>query len=147
MSILAGENVTAARLNRMQPTTYYAVATSDLVGAATGADVVGATVTFSTTAANAVYVAQAIFDFDTSGAGTTTIGTGMLAVDGSAQAGQALLQVGAATANDRATAGQQWRGTLAATGSHTIKLTATIPANMEINATHTTLLLTVYEVV
>jgi hypothetical protein len=144
MPIDAGQIVTADELLRLQPVTYQATASSDLAGAATNADVPGATITLTTTAANAVYVAVGVFDYDLQGT-TTVIGTGMLAVDGTNQTAQALFQQGIST--DRMTASQVWRGTLAAAGSHTLKLRGTLPSGMEMNATHTTLTVTIYEVV
>lgn len=151
MAILAGEIVTAGRLNRMQPTTYEAVASSDLGIGQTDQDVTGASVTLTTTAANAVYVAEATFDFDSIGTGSTTAAVGFLNVDGVNQTAQAVFQVGAGTANDRGTVTQQWRGTLASAGSHTLKLRGTTPGSsgngIEINGTHTKVLVTIYEVV
>lgn len=147
MPFRAGEIVTAAALNRLQPVTYFADAGSDLVGPVTNTDVPDATVTFDTQAANAVFVAQAVVDFDTVGAGTTTIGTAQCVVDGVVQSGIATFQAGAATLNDRGTQAQMWQGTLAAAGSHTIHLEGTLPANMEINAVHTKILVTIFEVV
>jgi hypothetical protein len=146
MTLGAGAIVTVDELLRLQPTTYHAIASSDLVGSVTTTDITGATLTFDTETANAVYVAEAVFDFDTTTPGTTTIGVGFLNVDGSNQTSQSLFQVGAATANDRTSSTQRWRGTLATAGSHTLKLQGTVPANMEINATHTVLTVTIYEV-
>lgn len=147
MSISALEIVTAGKLRALQPTPYFATASSDMVGSTSNVDVTGATLTFNTTYANAIYTAFTVFDFDTVSTGTTTAGTGGLMVDGVTQSAQAIFQAGAATGNDRSTVSQIYSGTLPSTGSHTIKLrVVSLPANMEINATHTNLLVVVYEV-
>lgn len=144
MPILAGEIVTAARLNRMQPVPYEAVASAALNGPVTDTDITGASITLTTTAANAVYVARCFVDFDNDAAGTN-FATVKLVVDSVAQSGQANYQQGVAT--DRATPGQSWKGTLASAGSHTLKLTGTLPAEVNINSGHTKLTVTIYEVV
>nr|MDT0658020.1 hypothetical protein [Micromonospora sp. DSM 115978] len=146
--ILAGEIVSAGRLGALQPTTYYAVCTTDLVAGNTDQDVVGATVTFDTVFDNAVYVAEAVFDMDGVTSGSTSVCIGMLNVDGVTDSAQALSQVGSASASSRVTAAQRWHGTLASAGSHTIKLMGTTPSGgVKINAVHTTLTVTTYEAV
>jgi hypothetical protein len=144
MALDAGAVVTADELRRLQPTTYQAIATADLAGSVTTTDVTGATVTLTTETDDAVFVATGVFDFDLTGAVTTT-GQGFLAVDGTRETAEALL--GAEVSTDRGTTTQMWRGTLGTAGSHTLKLQGTLPANMEINATHTTLTITIYEVI
>jgi len=143
----AGALVTADQFNRIQPNTYHASCSSDLVGSVTATAITGASITLTTETDGAVWTAVANFDFDTAGSGTTTAGEGLLFVDGVEAGGKALFQVGAATANDRGTVGQNWMGTLATAGSHTLALRGTLPANMEINAGHTRLTVTVFEVV
>lgn len=114
------ETITAAKLNRIQPTTYEGISTSTLSTSTTVADVVGATVTLSTAAANAIYVVNATFDcFVSTVSGTTTIQC-RLDVDG-VNPGREGVFCGTAT-GERATIHQQWRGTLASAGSHTLKL-------------------------
>ncbi|MFF4834113.1 hypothetical protein [Streptomyces sp. NPDC001315] len=143
MAFLAGERVTAARLNRLQPKTYRAAATGLLNGPQTAADVPGATVTFTTEAANAVYVVDAWFDYDLSGS-TTLLGSGNIHVDGVIQAEYAVFQ--ANVVNDRSSVGHTYRGTLATAGSHTIKLVGSPVANQTIN-TYSSVTITIYEVV
>lgn len=120
MPFTAFETITAAKLNRIQSVTYEGIATSTLSTSTTVADIVGATVTLSTTAANAIYVVNATFDcFISAVSGVTTI-QGRLDVDG-VNAGREAVFAGSAT-GERGTVQQQWRGTLAAAGSHTLKL-------------------------
>lgn len=145
MAILAGEIVTAARLNRMQPSPYEASITGTLVGPQTDADVPAATITLNTIAANAVWVATGVFDFDWT-ATTSTLCQGKLNVDSVVQTLQALAQITGSGVNDRHTTSQHWSGTFAAAGSHTLKLIATIPTNVTVGG-HTRLHVTVYEVV
>lgn len=146
MPILAGQIVTAAQLNRMQPVTYDAAGTGDLSGPVSDANVPGATITFTTTTANAVAVVETVFDFNFSGA-TVTLGSGRLNVDGVGESRYAIFQQGPGTSSDRSTCGQTYRVTLAAAGSHTLKLTATVPTNMDLTGAYTSLVATVYEVV
>lgn len=146
MAILAGEIVTAGRLNRMQPTTYAARATGTLAVTSTVTDVAGATVTFDTVAANAIYTVHATFDIGQI-ATTTNDCFGRLSVDGVLSSELAIY--GGQVSSDRATVGQIWRGTLASSGSHTIKLQASTTSinQFQVFITHTGLIVTIYEVV
>jgi hypothetical protein len=144
MPILAGERVTAARLNRLQPKTYSVTSNALLSGSVTDSDVPGASISLTTETDNAVYLATAAADLDLSGA-TTNLGRCKLSVDSSIQSPEALFQAAAAT--DRVTASQQWRGTLGSAGSHTLKLVATLPASMDLRNIHTGLIVVIYEVV
>lgn len=143
MPIYAGQTVTAGQLNRMQPTTYKAVQTSALVGPQSGADVPGASITLTTQAPNAVVVAHAVFDFDPSST-ISALANGRLVIDGSGVGEYAVYQSIGAT-QDRQSTPQNYQETLAAAGSHTLKLITTIPASMTLNV-YTTLIVTVYEV-
>jgi hypothetical protein len=121
MAILAGQKLTAGQLARIQPQHYEGAATSALtVSTTTYADIVGATVTFTTTAANARFKAEAIFDASVGTVSGTNLMVGRLVVDGTPDSGG--LAVYAMDVQDRATVAQQWTGTLAAAGSHTLKL-------------------------
>lgn len=144
MSILAGEIVTAARLQRLQPVTYYAQGSGTLVGASSNGDVPSATVTFNTATANAVYVATGVWDIDIVTA-TTAITTARIAVDGTVQS--PLMTYAGEVATDRATVTQTYRGTLATAGSHTIKLVASPPANVQIQGANSSIAVTIYEIV
>ncbi|WP_405391051.1 hypothetical protein OG596_26280 [Streptomyces sp. NBC_01102] len=145
MPILAGEILTADKLMRLQPKTYDAVGTTTQTGPLTDADVTGATVTFNTTAANATAVVQTVFDIDYTAA-TTTLGSGRLNVDGVGESEYAIFRQGSATGG-RGTVAQTYRVTLASAGSHTLKLTHTVPTNCRLQGVYTTLTATVYEVV
>lgn len=146
MTILAGDVVTAATLRRLQPKTYHADASAAIGPSVTDADVTGATITLTTETNNAIFVATGDFDFDYSGA-ATALEQGKLVVDTVTQAGTANCQDGTATSNDRRTHSRTWRGTLATAGSHTLKLTATLGSGITVNATHTGITVTIYEVV
>ncbi|MFE0727956.1 hypothetical protein ACFW2X_06830 [Streptomyces antibioticus] len=138
---LSGEMLTAQRLNRLQPKTYRAVATSTLVGAASSADVPGASVTLTTETASAIYVVDAWFDYDLTGA-TTLLGSGNVAVDGVIHTEFAVFQ--ANVANDRSSVGHTYRGTLGAAGSHTLKLVASPVASQTVNI-YSSITVTIYE--
>lgn len=143
-SLASGHIVTATDLNRLQPTPYSATQTADVSGAVTDADLTGCTKTFDTETNNATYKAWANADFDHSGA-TTTVATAALNIDGVKQAGEITYQQGVST--DRMSPGRVWTGTLAAAGTHTMKLTATLPAGIQIHQTNTTLMIEITEVV
>lgn len=146
MPILAGQKVTASQLMRLQPRTFDAVGTTTQAGPVTDADVAGATVTFTTSTANAVAVVNCSFDYEFTAA-TTTLGSGRLNVDGVGESRYATFQQGPGNADDRATTAQSYRVTLASAGSHTLKLTCTLPTNMRLTGVYTSLVVTVYEVV
>lgn len=149
MTIFAGEIITAARLQALQNVVYDAACTADTALTGTVVDITGATVTFSTTFANAKARVSWVADLDATNA-TAAIAAVYLAVDGVDQAApMAIAEQG--TSNDsRYTVAQQSTVTLAAAGSHTIKLrgrvvsgTGTVTAKQ----THTTLRIVVQEVV
>jgi hypothetical protein len=147
MAILAGEIVSAGRLGLLQPTTYDAACTSALTVGTAEADVVGASITFTTAGANAIYVVEGIFDVivDAAAAGTNVLGR--CAVDGASLGASAVYEM---NAPDRGPANQIWRGTLASAGSHTIKLLgnkSTASGVARILNINTTIHLTIYEVV
>ncbi|OKK06412.1 hypothetical protein AMK26_10320 [Streptomyces sp. CB03234] len=121
MPFLAGQKLTAGQLDRIQPRIYEGAATSALaVSTTTYADIVGATVTFTTTAANAKFKADAVFDASVGTTSATNLMVGRLVVDGTPDSGG--LAVYAMDVQDRATIAQEWTGTLAAAGTHTLKL-------------------------
>ncbi|MFH9269184.1 hypothetical protein ACH4KN_33775 [Streptomyces sp. NPDC017546] len=147
MPILSGQIVTAGQLTRLQPKTYDAAGTGNIVGSGvTDVDVPGATITITTETAGAVCVVETTFDYDFTG-GTTTLGAGRLVVDGTGESRYALFQQGPGSSADRVTAGQTYRTVLGAAGSHTLKLVATVPTNMNLIGAYTSLVATVYEVV
>lgn len=149
MAILAFEIVTAGRLNRMQPTEHFAACSADVVLSGSAADITGATITFSTTAANAKAVCSWVADTDSTNT-TAAIASTYLNVDGVDQPSPMTIQE-QGTANDtRPTVAQQSTVTLASTGSHTIKLRGqrvSGSGGVTIKTTHTTLRIVVYEVV
>lgn len=144
MAIQAGETITAGRLNRLQPKTYYAIGSGTVVGAASGADVPSASVTFTTEVANATYEATCIWDIDLTGA-TSATGTARLAVDGVAQSPLAVF--GQEVATDRLTIPQTYSGTLGAAGSHTLKLIASPAALQQIQGVNCSIKVVITEVV
>lgn len=148
MPILAGQTLTAAQLNRLQPAPYEAEATSTLTLGTSVADIVGATYTLSTSAANALYVVDATFDCWAEVVSGVTAIQCRLDVDG-VNAGREGVFLGATT-GERATIHQQWKGTLASSGSHTLKLRGLKSAGVgtyKIVATSTVIGITIYEVV
>ncbi|MER5892407.1 hypothetical protein [Streptomyces sp. NPDC001876] len=146
MPVLAGQVLTAGQFNRVQPRPSEVTASGNLALTTVEADVPGASLTVTTTAANAIYVATATFSFDITSA-TTAFASGSLDVDGSAPSGQARWSGEVAT--DFGPAVQQWSGTLAAAGNHTFKLRGSMSAGTGITilGAYTRLIVVVYEVV
>ncbi|WP_031516766.1 hypothetical protein [Streptomyces sp. NRRL F-5123] len=144
MTILAGQTVTAAMLNRLKPAVYSATGTGPLVGAATNADVPGAAVTLTTATAGAAYGVTCVWDVQLTGA-TTSLLTVRLSVDGTTVA--PLGTFSAQASGNRSTIPQQYTGVLASAGSHTFKLVGSPSASQTIQGTNTSLIVTIYEVV
>lgn len=149
MPILAGQIVTADDLNNLKTASYAARATGTLTGIVVNTDVPGATITLTTATNNAVYVAHATFDVDWQGAAAVgNVVVGKLNVDGTLQAGDCNVEQAAGATGDRIPGSQVWRGTLAAAGSHTLKLQASVPsAQQRILNPHTAIEVTIHEVV
>lgn len=113
-----------------------ASATSNLTTTSTTlADVPGATLTFTTPRPNVTVVVEASFDMN---ADASTISQGSLVVDGSVQTASIYSQA------IRAGIAQRWVVTLAAAGSHTVKLQgARVSGNTTIvGSVHTTIAVT-----
>lgn len=125
MAFLAGERITAERLNRLQPKTYSAPATGSLTRVdSTWADIPGCTVTLTTEAANARYDVIGIFDCSVGATSSTVLMDGRLVVDGVADA--SVFAIHAMDTLDRDTVAQAFDGTLATPGIHTLKLQGTL---------------------
>lgn len=144
MGFLAGDLLTAQRLNRLKPTPYFKVATGTLAAGLTLTDVPGVTITFTTETDLAEVQVWWFMDADLSGA-TTSTGNSRVLLD-NVTPSDTFAMFGAEVATDRATTGQQHKFTIPTAGSHTIKVQATTPANYTINV-YTTLQLLVHEIV
>jgi hypothetical protein len=121
-----------------------ATATQDLT--TTEVDVTGATLTFTTLKANARFMCTGSFYFS-SIAASTGVAAGKLSVDGVVQPAFANF-TGDSTTPSRVNSAQSWIGTLAAAGSHTLKLRAVgsaAVAAQRTNATSTSLTIMVFE--
>jgi hypothetical protein len=101
------------------PVRYNAIASSDLAIGTADNDVPGATVTFTTVAANALAKVRADFDWRLTATGTGYC-YGSLYVDGTRHTKQALYI--AQSAETRLTSSMGWDVVLATAGSHTLKL-------------------------
>lgn len=109
-------------------------------------DIPGATLTFNTTKANARFMCTASFYFAMISA-SANIALGKLNVDGVNQAAFVNF-TGLNTTPQRENLAQTWIGTLAAVGSHTLKLRGLgtgATAAHRVNATHTTITALVFE--
>lgn len=143
MSFSPGEDITAERLNRYTPAVYIAPATATLTGPQTNGLVPGASVTFTTKTANAMYVAWYAIDFDRTAAVTGLI-SGRISVDGSVTGQYAVFR--ASDSVGRATTSNMHTGTLASAGSHTISMVANLVTSTLTNL-YSTLTVMIYEVV
>lgn len=114
-------------------------------------DVTGATVTFTTVRPNAKFICTGSFYFAMIAA-SNGVALGKLSVDGTVQSAFANF-TGLFSTPERVNASQTWVGTLAAAGSHTLKLRGVGPgvsgtpttAAHRINATSTTISVLVFE--
>lgn len=147
MTILAGEIVTAGRLDRLQSRTYNQPATGNLTFTTTVTDIPGAVINLTTETDGATWEVDGTFDISVGTASASVLCEGRLYVDGAMQTGSALKM---ATVVDRATVYQQWSGTLATAGAHTFTLRGLRSSgslNMVVFATHTKLRVEITEVV
>lgn len=144
MSFLAGERVTAARINRLQPAQYDATGTANLALTTTDTDVAGASITLTTDTNTATYAVTAVFQFDITTA-TTAFATGSCLLDGVALSGQA--RWAGANTTDFATGVQVWRGSAGTAGSHTFKLRGSMSSGtgIQILGAFTKIIVTIYE--
>lgn len=116
MTFLAGQKVTATILNNHVIKTLEARSSADETVTTTETDVNGATLTFTTPVANTIVTIDSYWDVTSTVAGDLLIGT--LYVDGT-KSTQGEAHGGFV---NRGTVAQGWTATLAAAGSHTLKL-------------------------
>jgi hypothetical protein len=143
MAFDVSDDLTADRLNRLQPKPYQAVATGTVVGPQTAADMPGLSITFDTETDNAVYQAVLVIDVDLT-ASTTGLASGRIIVDGGGTSQFAVFSGQVST--DRGSVAQTYQGTLGTAGSHTIKAAVTAMTGQTINQ-YSSLMVTIYEVV
>ena len=151
MAILSGERLTGARLTRLQPVVYEAIESGTLTrtDTTTYADIPDASVTFTTTAANATAVVDAAFDMAVGNADISTEMNGRIMVDG--VAGTRIAKHGLDDAGlDRDSTYIYEVFNLTSAGSHTIKLQGALsgvgPGASGTFQAFTSVKVTVYEV-
>lgn len=149
MSFLAGEIITAQRLNRIQPVPYEEACTAALTATtSTYADITGCSITLTTNTDNAIYVARAVFDCNVLATSTTILMVGRMQLDGVTASGIAVYAMDALT---RATVTMSWKGTVTTAGSHTFKLQGALTSALATGGTFqqddTKIHVTIYEVV
>jgi hypothetical protein len=108
-------------------------------------DVPGVTVTFTTLNPNAIAMVTAVFDHQCTVVAAGALGLGQLVVDGASPAKQL---IGSAAVVNRENISQTWTVTLAAAGSHTIKMQARKTngaTTVILNAVHTGIDITVID--
>lgn len=144
MAILAGQTVTETMLNNLQPTPYSATGSGTVAAGSTNADVTNATITLTTETAGATFKAWCTWDFNATGVPGGS-STGRMALDGVGQSPLATFRGDAA--NERGTVSANYRGTIAAAGSHTLKLIATTATNTECLGANCSIVVEITEVV
>lgn len=147
MGFVVGERASAFRINNLQPHHHSGTGSLTLTLNTILADISGATVTFDTFTAGASWVAHADFCFDVASA-TTERAEGALVVDGVTQTARA--RWSAEVTTDFGMAGQTWTGTIAAAGSHTVKLQANrsgATGQIDVVAAFTKFTIIIFEVV
>lgn len=144
MAFLAGETITAGRLNRLQPKLYHATGTGLDIGALQDdVDVPGLSIPVSVGTAGATYqatIAVSFYNISPSGA----VGSARLYLD---NLGVGVFGVYADADNSgKATVVQTYQGTISTAGSHTFKVVATTPGGQTIKTTFSTFSLIVSEI-
>lgn len=134
MGFLAGENITAGRLNRLQPKTDLAIQSGPLNGPSTNALVPGCTISITTEAPNAEYLVTWHADFDLTSA---TTGTQLARARVNGAVVTTLADFAGEVSTDRGTTGNQAKGTLPAAGTHTFELVATLGSGASLNSAST----------
>jgi len=126
MAFLSGDRLTSDRMNNIQPVPYSAQCDSALTKTTTTyEDISGCSITFTTLTDFAIYVVDAEFDCAVGTSSSTTDMNGRIMVDGVAGGELAKHQMDNL---DRDSVYTFARGTLAAAGSHTIKLQGALSA-------------------
>lgn len=145
MSFLAGDLLTAQRVNRLAPKTYHQKASGNLPASSSGVDIPGTSIPFTTETNGATVDVWFVCDFDNTASPGASIGSVKVVLDG-ATAGSVFGIFGANITDGRSTVANVDQFTVPTAGAHTIKMQATTPANMITNQ-YTALKLMVSEVV
>ena len=145
MSFSPGQFITAQRLNRLQPKTYWAASSATMGPSVTGVDVTGTSIPLTIETAGAtVTIAWTSAVYAGATAGGMTVNSScrpFLGADGSPVFTVAEWK----TASEKGTVSNCWSTTVPSAGSYTAKLVVTVPANATM-VTYTTITVTVTEV-
>lgn len=144
MAFLSGDIITAQRLNRLQPTPYYAIGTGTVVGPLTNADVPTATIPVTNTTVGATYMAWCAWDSNVTGAAAGTLVVRM-ALDGVAQVPNGVYN--SPTSLGRGQPVNFYFGTLSTVTTHTFKLIASPLTNQTIQGVNCSIMVQILEVV
>lgn len=144
MAFLAGDIVTAQRLNRLQPVTYRAKASAAVAGPQSATVIGGCSVTFDTETNGALAVVHWTADSRNTGAVATQIAT-QARLDTSTTSDVFTVWSGTVS-GDKATVGTNTTFTITTAGTHTIDLVVSMSTSNQINV-YTALLVQIFEVV
>jgi hypothetical protein len=131
VAFLAGEDITAGRLNRLQPVKTWVYQSAPLVGPQTVVLVPGCTFSYVTEMPNAKWMAWWFLDFDNTG---TQTGTSLGRVRVAGFTAPVYGSWPGEVTTDRGSPGNQASGTLGAAGTYLFELVATLQTNTQLNA-------------
>jgi hypothetical protein len=145
MSFSPGQFITAQRLNRLQPKTYWAASSATMGPSVSGVDVTGTSIpiTIETAGATVSMVWSGSIYAGATAGGMASNGNvrPFLGADGSPVFALAEWK----TASEKGSIGNVWSTTVPSAGSYTAKLVTTLPANSTL-VQYTTLWVVVTEV-
>ena len=143
MAFSPGQFITAQRLNRLQPATYWAAANSTVGASATNTDMPGVTmsITVQTSGATAVFSWSTVFYFTAAAGG---IASSRVLWD--VNVSPILVATQGPTANEKIQGAQFWQTTIGTAGTYTFKMQVTTPTNTAAQV-YSSLLVTIYEIV
>ena len=144
MPFAPGQFITAQRLNRLQPKTYWAAATGGVATSLSGVDVPGTSIpiTIETDGATISFVWIGAIYATTSTTGATTVRVNF---DGNLSPTFVVSEP--KDASTKVTAANTWSFTVATAGAYTPKLVATTQTGATISTAYTSIMATVTEVV
>lgn len=143
MAFAPGQFITAQRLNRLQPATYWSQASGTTAASSTGVDVAGTPMSITTQTNNAT-AAMWFFAHSYAGGSAPSSNTSVQAV-WDVNSSPTFGVVDFRTANEKGLGGNTWVTTIPTAGTYTFKLKATTPANFTMPA-YASLLVQIMEV-
>jgi hypothetical protein len=146
MPFLAGDIITAQKLNWLSPTILGAAASTTLTGITTNADIPGMSIPITTVNAGALLKVSWFVSFYTQGGSlTAAISSSRILVDTTPSTVVNIFSPGNSGIADKNQGASSWVTTLAAAGAHTIKAQATLPSTGVLTQIHSSMDIEVIE--